>query len=192
MSSRDQALSDYVRKRIRDWKGSGRELQELARIASIAKSSPSQVLLGTGVAKKTGRGYARAFGFHTFEDLQKAAYEWWLAGGEQAAAAVERPEEDSVREAIEILKSTMQATEAQLRTILGDFTADRFRGRDTMFWVQTLGAEVKRDREALAADAHHRKRTQKVQAEIRAKRREHEDATAPKSSHARHPKSHAS
>lgn len=167
MSQRDRPLSDYIRMRIRGWQDGGRELKELARLAGIGKSSPSQVLLGTGVAGKTAPGYARAFGFKSLEDLDKAAYEWWLSKGKAAADLVEQPDEPAIKEAIEVLIKTFGATEAQLRAILVDFSAERFRGRDAMFWINTLGTEVKRDKDRLAADARDRAETQQAQAQVR-------------------------
>lgn len=167
MSSRDQALSDYVRKRIREWRADGRELQELAARAGIAKSSPSTVLLGTGVAKKTGQGYARAFGFASYKALQEAAYRWWLEQGQGASEAVAAPDEPALAEAIEVVKGTMQATDAQIRTIIADFAAQRFRGRDTMWWISTLGAELQRDRQSTAAEAAKVQETKAAQKRIR-------------------------
>lgn len=179
MANRQDALSDYVRVKIREWQASGRQLQDLARIAGITKSSPSTVLAGTGVGSKTGRGYAVAFGYGprtdpdaAYKALQDAAYEWWLAKGERAASAVTTWDDPGFREAVEVLKTTMQATEAQIRAIMADFTAPRFAERDSMFWIQTIGAELKRDRERAVPELARNKATSKAQAEIRAAKRE--------------------
>lgn len=185
VANRQDALSDYIRMRIRDWGASGREYKELARIAGIAMSSPSTVLMGTGVGRKTGRGYAVAFGFGprsnpdaAYKALQDAAYKWWLSKGQQAADAVANPDDPGISEAIDVLTKTMGASEAQIRTIMADFTAPRFAGRESMFWIQTIGEELKRDRTSAIVQAADAKEDGKYRAKVRASRREKASALA--------------
>lgn len=147
-SNRDTVLSDFVRMKIREWEASGREQQELARIAQevapqFGKSTVAQVKKGTGVGAKTAPGFARAFGFADVAAMVDAAHDWRRGSG---SALDELMAEEPVRVAMENVKLIVSnTTDEQLRSILSAFTAARFRGRDAMFWVQTLGEEAKRD-----------------------------------------------
>ncbi len=197
VANRNEALSDYIRTRIREWQSSGREMQELARIVGVAKSGPSGVVRsGVGIGKKSAIGYAVAFGFGTRNDpesayaaIQAAAYQWWMAKGQHAAEVVSETEDPSMLQAIEVLKDHMQATEAQIRAIMADYIAPRFVGRDSMFWIETIGAELKRDRAIAELERAHVEDDRKTQAAVRVAHRERakaERATAavpaPKSS----------
>lgn len=142
---RDRALSDYVRVRIREWMASGKTLIELARVAKISNSAPSQVLSGLGVGGKAGPGFARAFGFRDYDELVDTAYRWWLA--QQQADDVT----PAMRAAMDAVVALGQTSEAQVRAILADYTAERFRARDAEWWTDTLLREARLDREAVAA-----------------------------------------
>ncbi len=165
--NRDEVVSSFVRMRIREWKASGRELQELARLAGIAKSSPSQVLLGTGVARKTRPGYAKAFGYPSEDALLSAAWEWWKAEGQAGEDAVFVPQSDAQREAIDLVIGLQQGTAAQIATILAAYSHPRFRDRDKDWWLQALLAELRRDRETLADDQRAREATGAAQKKVR-------------------------
>ncbi len=151
-SNRDDVISSFVRLRIREWRESGREMQELARVAGFAKSTPSQVMLGTGVGAKTGPRFAKAFGFQSYDEMKSAAWEWWKAQGKAGQEAVDLPKTDAMREAIEAVLSLNQGTREQLETILTAFSHPRFRDRNKDWWLQTLLVELTRDREALRDD----------------------------------------
>ena len=151
-SNRDDAISGYVRLRIREWEESGRELQELSRVAGFGKSTPSQVKRGTGVGAKTGPGFARAFGFKDFDALKSAAYAWWQTDGAAHAAAVDLPHTEPMREAIEAVLLLNQGTRSQLETILSAYAHRRFHDRDREWWIQVLLSELSRDRQTLKDD----------------------------------------
>ena len=160
VSNRDEAISDYVRMRIREWEDSKRELKALAKEAGVAKSSPSGIKKGVGVAYKAGVGYAKAFGFKSyFPPMQLTAYAWWLRV-KGAANAVDFVNEPAVVEAIDIVSRVTGASPERLRTIAGDFSAPRFRDRDTIWWVTLLSEEVRREDGATSAaqSSHQRKR----------------------------------
>jgi hypothetical protein len=147
--NRDDVISSFVRMRIREWRVSGRALQDLAREAGFAKSTPSQVILGTGVGAKTGPRFARAFGFRSYDDMKAAAWEWWKAQGRAGSEAIDFPHTDAMRDAVEAVLSLKQGTREQLETILSAFSHERFRSRDQDWWLQTLLAELGRDRLAV-------------------------------------------
>lgn len=142
---RDRALSDYVRVRIREWTASGKTLIELARVARVSNSAPSQVLSGLGVGAKAGPGFARAFGFKDYDDLVDTAYRWWLAQQQSESTT------PAMQAAMSAVVALGQTSEAQVRAILADYSAERFRSRDAEWWTDTLLREAKLDREAVAA-----------------------------------------
>lgn len=166
---RDQALTSYVRLRIREWKETqGRDIQDIARAGGISKSHPSQVLGGSlGVGGKTAHGYARAFGFNDAEDLRRAAYVWWMSEGEAGAKAAAAPHTPAMREAVEMLLSLGQGTREQLETILTAYAHPRFHDRDRDWWTLTLGAELQRDRATISSDAKARAATNAAQRRVR-------------------------
>lgn len=142
--NRDQPISDYVRKLIREWEASGRLLQDLARAAHVAKSMPSQVKKGTGVGSRSRAGFARAFGM-TDEQLVERAFEWWKEHGRQAAV-LSAPAADTYpqrAEAVEVVKDLLVATDAQLRPIIDAYGAELFANRDRDWWISTLMTELK-------------------------------------------------
>lgn len=163
--NRDDAVSGYVRLRLREWVASGRELQELARLAGMSKSAPSQVLGGTGVGGKTGPGYARAFGFRGYDELRDAAYSWWQAEGRAGQLAVEQT--GSMQEAVDAIVGLGQGTKAQCEVILAAYQHPRFRDRDQAWWVQTLLGELQKDRETLRQDKKERKDVHATQKRVR-------------------------
>lgn len=157
--NRDKAVGDYVRYRIRQWELAGQELQALAMAAEISPSSPSQVKRGMGVAAKTGAGYAVAFKLakrnepakERYEKLQRVAYQWWL---EQGQATSEWMNSDlGLKEAIQSVIHLNRATEEHLAAILADFRAERFKGRPTFFWIQTLLGELEFERQQTLPEA---------------------------------------
>lgn len=153
--NRDDVVSSFVRMRIRQWKGSGKELQELARIAGFAKSTPSQVLIGTGVADKTGPKFAKAFGYASYEALRTAAWEWRRSQAEDSDGGPPVITE-AMNQAAELVIGMGQGTQAQVDTIFAALAHSRFRERDRDWWVQTLLAELARDREMLREDKDQR------------------------------------
>ncbi len=172
--NREDALSGFVRMKIREWKASNRELQDLARIARIAKSAPSNVLGGMGVGNKTGPGYARAFGFASYDDMRAAAYRWWQESGAEGAKQASDPD-SAAGKAVDAVLGLGQGTRPQLETIVAAYAHPRFTGRDVDWWVTTLLEEVRLDRASAERDALQRKVTRRTQKEIRetaAKRRE--------------------
>lgn len=167
-AKRDPAISGFVREKIRLWKEGGRELQELARIAGLSKSMPSQVLSGTnGVGGRSLPGFAKAFGYADVEELQRAAYDWWISSGETGASLLEMPPTEAMGAAIEYVLGLNQTTKAHLRTILARFTHPDFRQREAEWWIQTLLAEVRRDKETIRVDEQARKKEYAAQAAIR-------------------------
>lgn len=169
--NRDDVVSSYVRMKVREWRDDGRELQELARSAGFAKSTPSQVLLGTGVGAKTGPKFAKAFGFKSYDDLKVAAWEWWREQGAAGQTHAMSPPSDAMEKAIDMIVSLNQGTRPQLETILAAYAHSRFRDRDYDWWLQVLLTELARDRETVRMD-------QKLRAEIGAKQRETRAAMA--------------
>jgi len=151
-SNRDDVISSFVRSRIREWRESGRELQDLARAAGFAKSTPSQVILGTGVGAKTGPKFAKAFGFKSYDAMKTAAWEWWQAQGKASSGSAEHPKTDAMAEALDAVLSLNQGTREQLETILGAYVHPRFRERDKDWWLETLLAELRLDRTTLRED----------------------------------------
>lgn len=167
--NRDDVVSSYVRMRIRQWRET-KELQDLARLAGFAKSTPSQVLLGTGVGAKTGPRFASAFGFPSFDAMKAAAWEWWKAegaGGADFAAGAAPP---AAREAVEAVLGLGQGTPEQLETILAAYTHSRFHDRDRDWWISTLLDELRADREALRLDRSNRKTINATHREMQATR----------------------
>lgn len=152
VSNRDDVVSNYVRLRIRQWRDGGRELQDLARVAGFAKSTPSQVLLGTGIGAKTGPRFAKAFGFESFDAMKMAAWEWWSAQGEASST----PPSEASNTAAQAVLDLKQGTPQQVQTILQAYAHPRFKDRDYDWWLQTLLSELKADREALRVDARDR------------------------------------
>jgi hypothetical protein len=146
-SDKPQPIADFTRMKIREWEESGRELKELAHIAALAKSHPSQVKGGVlGVGPRAIPGYAKAFGMSP-GDYVAAAYEWFATHGRQVAETVEHDDLPARKAALEVVRGMGQATEAQLRTIVGMYSAPGFRDRDTEWWLLTLLTELRRDRE---------------------------------------------
>lgn len=146
--NRDDVVSGYVRMKIREWRASGREMQDLARVAGFAKSTPSQVMLGTGVGAKTGPRFAKAFGLESYDALKMAAFEWWKG---QAEAAAE-PQPAAMTEAVGMVVGLGQGTPEQVDTILTAYRHPRFLDRDRDWWLQTLLAELRLDRTAVKED----------------------------------------
>lgn len=170
MGERDQVISDYVRFRIREWRKSGRQLQELALRARIAKSSPSQVLQGTGVAAKTGAGYARVFvgPNATYRDLQERAYDWWREQGAGADAVTRSPQDaPALAEALDFVRDLKTPPEGQLRAIVAAYSADRFRDRDRDWWIRTLLSELEEDRKQTVDERTTEKAAKKVRKKVR-------------------------
>lgn len=202
--SRNQPVTEYVRMRLREWKNSGRELQEVAQRGGMSKSHPSQVLSGTfGVGGKTIGEYAKAFDLDEPE-LVKLAHDWWKKEGSATAKAAE--EATPLGEAIALLAGLGQGSEAELRAIAYAFKHERFDDRDAKWWQRMLLLELEHDREkellarAAKKEAQREKRLvaekhaqmQKQRAELeKAHARQHQ---APKSTPApvRVPKKHAS
>jgi hypothetical protein len=150
-SNRDTVLSDFVRAKIAEWQAGGREQQELAELAGFAKSTVAQVKKGTGVGAKTAPGFARAFGFPDVQTMVDAAYEWRKSSGLALDELLAEPE---VQAAIQqVLTFVAGSTEESVRAILAAFTHPRFRGRDRMYWWETLGKEAKRDADAAISHA---------------------------------------
>lgn len=150
-SNRDDVVSSYVRHRIREWRDSGVELKALAAKAGFAKSTPSQVLLGTGVGAKTGPRFARAFGFSSYEAMRQAAWQWWQ---EQTAAEDLQPlsQTEPMLRASKAVLALGQGTVGQVETILRAYAHERFRSRDEAWWLQTILAELERDRMAIRGE----------------------------------------
>lgn len=171
--NRDDVISSFVRSKIREWRESGRELQELARAAGFAKSTPSQVMLGTGVGAKTGPRFAKAFGYDSFDAMKSAAWEWWKAQGKAGHEAVTAPTTGVMRHAVEAVLSLNQGTPEQLQTIVSAYAHPRFSDRDETWWLQTLLAELDRDRLATRDD-------KQLRAEVTGKHREMRAATKQK------------
>lgn len=159
-TARDPGLSEYVRMRVREWVASGRQLLELAALAGVSQSTPSQILTGLGVGPKTAPGWARALGFASADDLTATAYRWWL---DRSAVALT----DAQREAITAATGLGQLTEAQAQAIAAAFGNPRTRDRDVHWWLALLLSEAAIDRAALDASERARAR----QAEHRAVRR---------------------
>lgn len=164
--NRDDVISGFVRMKIRAWRDSGRELQELARLAGFAKSTPSQVLIGTGVGAKTGPRFARAFGYASFDELKSAAWEWWKVQGDtsQELLSAPRPEMDEAVDAVLLLN---QGSREQLLTILSAYSHPRFRDRSRDWWIQTLLSELARDRETAREDKAQREAINRDQRVVR-------------------------
>lgn len=176
--NRDDVVSSFVRLKIREWRESKRELQELARVAGFAKSTPSQVLTGTGVGNKTGPGFARAFGYASHDALKMGAWEWWQANNESPAAA--SPTSPSQQEACDLVVGLGQGTSEQVATVLHAYAHPRFLERDKDWWIQTLLDELRRDRDALVRDQDLRKQIVNGQKVMR-------EATAEKHARSQHP-----
>jgi hypothetical protein len=182
---RDNAVTAYVRMKIREWEQSGRDQVELAKRVDVAPSTISQVKTRTGVGSRSIDGFARAFGFKTVKELQDAAYLWFMAQGETTASLAA---ESGVAEAIEmVLPLRPGVTRAQVETILHAFTHERFRGRDASFWVKALLEELQLERrmETAAIDAKKtaerdtRAHRAKVHGEMRTGHRRRKEASVP-------------
>lgn len=144
--ARDPGLSAYVRMRIREWVASGRQLLELANLAGVSQSAPSQILAGLGVGAKTAPGFARAFGFASAEDMIATAYRWHL---DRTAT----PLTTAQIEARTAVVALGQLTEEQADAILAAFSNARTRDRAADYWIGLLLAEAAIDRAALAQHA---------------------------------------
>lgn len=166
--NRDDVITGFVRMRIREWRDvEKRELQELARAAGFGKSTPSQVLFGTGVGGKTGPKFARAFGYASYDAMKAAAWEWWKQQGEAGHDAVAFPKTAPMGDAIEAVLLLGQGSREQVETIMVAFAHPRFRTRDKDWWIQTLLAELARDRETMKADKTQRLEINEKQREMR-------------------------
>ncbi len=148
-SNRDDVVSGFVRFKIREWRESGRELQDLARLAGFAKSTPSQVIMGTGVGQKTGPKFARAFGFESYDAMKLAAFEWWKS---QTVPGEGTSAEPVVAQAVDAVVALNQGTRQQVEAVLTAYAHPRFRGRELNWWITTLLDELGADRRALKAD----------------------------------------
>lgn len=167
VSTRDDALSAFVRVKIREWVAAGKQLKDLATAAGVTKSTPSQVLRGTGVGSITGKGFAKVFGYDSFESLQRAAYQWKLEQGATLGTLAEPVPDSAKEEALKFALGLGLVTEPQGRAILAAYAAPFFSGRDLEYWVKTLMEEAKRDREAIQTEARERKATQGYQRKVR-------------------------
>lgn len=169
--NRDDVISSFVRMKIREWRDGGRELQDLARSAGFAKSTPSQVLLGTGIGAKTGPKFAKAFEYRSFDEMKIAAWEWWRQQGEAGKQAVALPKTEAMRGAIQAVLALGQGTREQVETVMAAYSHPRFHERNQDWWIQTLLAELSRDRETVRADKAQRAEINEKQRGLRA---EHE------------------
>lgn len=171
--NRDDVISGFVRAKIREWRYvEKRELQELARAAGFGKSTPSQVLFGTGVGGKTGPKFAKAFGYASYDAMKSAAWEWWKEQGQAGHDSVSVPKTEAMGEAIAAVLALGQGTVEQVETIMAAFAHARFRDRDKDWWIQTLLAELARDRGTMRDDKTARTETNSVQRQMRGLQRQ--------------------
>lgn len=143
--NRDTVLSDYLRTLIAEWEKK-REQKELAELCGFpSPSTISMVKKGQGVGAKTSAGFARGFGFQSVDAMVDAAYAWRKGLGEDLDRRLADP---LFQKGVELVGSAMPSpTEAEVRTIAADFTEPRFDNRDPMWWFNTVGTELKRDRD---------------------------------------------
>jgi transcriptional regulator with XRE-family HTH domain len=144
-TKRDRALSEYVAHRLRH------QLQttaakDLARRAGVSGSAISQVKTGrTGVGGRVARGLAKIWGFESVEDLERAAYEWYLTRDSDTHGVAQLPQ---VAQAVSLVVALGQASEAEVRYVLADYGGARWRDRGSDWWAETILREVKHDRDA--------------------------------------------
>ncbi len=169
--NRDRILSDYLRHRLERWLKEGEELQDGREQLDLATkggfSSPSVIAMvkkGGGVGAKTTPCWAKAFDFASVEAMIDAAHEWRRGLGESLDRRLADP---AFRQGVELVGGIMPPpTDAEVRTIAADFVAPRFDGRDPMWWLNTVGAELKRDRDRqqAVANAKHAEQLEKRRA----------------------------
>jgi hypothetical protein len=115
-------------------------------LAGFAKSTPSQVRLGTGVGAKTGPKFAKVFGYRSFDELKSAAWEWWKAQGNAGQEAIALPKTAAMQTALDAILSLQHGTREQIEAIFLAYGHPRFASRDSDWWLQTLLAELAHDR----------------------------------------------
>lgn len=154
--NRDTVLSDYVRHRINEWVRTGREQKELAQVAGFkSPSTVAMVKTGQGVGAASVPGFAKAFQFATVEAMVDAAYEWRKGLGESLDR---RLADEAFMQGVALVGSAMPPpTEAEVRTIAADFVGPRFDKRDAVWWFNTVGTELKRDRDRIHAEVVEKK-----------------------------------
>lgn len=140
-------MDAYVRHRLLEWREGHKTDAEFAQRGALYPSAVSQVRTGKlGIGAKTLPQFAKALGMSSSE-LLAVSEKWYAEHGHPARAAFhEARREPGIAEAIEVVKSLQGATEAQLQAIVTAYGAERFRGRDKAWWVQTLLSEFERDR----------------------------------------------
>lgn len=184
-SARDEVVVAFVQTLIRDWlaKNGGKQ-KDLAVRASMSPAQMSNIINGNTGVWRSLDGLARVFHFADRAALVAAAHEWRRG---EAGNAAELMKEPAVLSAIEIVRGARSdVSVAQIRTILYAFGHDRFRGRDTDFWVKELLDELQLEREISQRDRAERneaardKRARKtqVQGSMRAGHRRRREAAA--------------
>jgi transcriptional regulator with XRE-family HTH domain len=139
---RDQAVTFYVRMRLRELlERKEMDQVQIARAIGRSTSYVSQVLTRIGVGGRSIDGFARLLQCGNADNLRRIAYQWWL--GQGGNAGVSRIEEPAVQEAVALVRNVRpKTTDAQFKTILTAFGHHRFDGRDSMWWYDTLLAEL--------------------------------------------------
>lgn len=73
-------VTEYIRARLKNVAAEGKSLRDIAAVAKVAPSFPTQVKNGDSGVGRAGPGFARAFGM-SYPELTAAAYEWWETEG---------------------------------------------------------------------------------------------------------------
>lgn len=143
--NRDTVVSDFTRFKIREWVENGGDQKDIAIKGGMRSASTvAMVKRGQGVGGASTAGFAKAFGYESVEAYVDAAYAWRKGLGFDLERRLADP---NFKTAASALGAFMEPpTEAEIRAIASGFVAPRFDGREVDYWVQTLGAELKRDR----------------------------------------------
>lgn len=156
-SARDAILTEYVRKRIREWEAAGRNLQDIEvqnGVRYMSKSYTTRIKLGmNGVSAKTAPGFARAFGFANALELQMEAHRWARNEGREALEKFADPSLESdpnKKQALEFAKK-MNVDDLAIKEALEKHP--NVRDESTIWWLNEFERAQTKIREQAAKDA---------------------------------------
>lgn len=144
----NKALTAFVRHLISEWEREGKNLRDIEVVNGhrvMAKGYASKVKTGTGVSGKSGVGFAKAFNYESYEELQIAAFTWYRTHGKQVEDRIADPEierDPEKRKAIMMAKVlSTDLTEPLVRAVFEKYESVGV-GKDAMWWLQRMNEEA--------------------------------------------------
>ena len=148
-------VADYIRVLVARWikEHPDQPKSELAHRGGFSPSLLNQLELGQGVREENYPRWAQALGLEVSELVRQA----WIWAPEQEkleniVAADELPEASGLKEALEVVKGLMNATDAEARTALAAFRVDELRDRSAGYWTKLLMEEIAARRSGTKAE----------------------------------------